>query len=110
MLRKKIITSSFFLCLFVTTSFAQEVDSLLNKVKDKAKEKLNISGTIGVTYEGYGLSRSPSGWTGYQPRRPWNQVRFNFTPTFNFGKNFSLPFNFNFAAIPTNFAGPYAGF
>jgi hypothetical protein len=109
-MRKKIITSSFFLCMFVATSFAQKAtDSLLNKAKGKVKEKLNVSGTMGVTYEGYGLSRSPSGWTGYQPRRPWNQVRFNFTPTFKFSKNFSLPFNFNFAAIPTNFAGPYAG-
>ncbi len=69
----------------------------------------SVNGTMGVTYEGYGLNRSPSGWTGYTPRKPWNQVRFNFTPTFKFGKNFSLPFNFNFAAIPTNFAGPYAG-
>jgi len=69
----------------------------------------SVSGTAGVTYEGYGLNRNPSGWTGYAPRKPWNQVRFNFTPTFKFGKNFSLPFNFNFAAIPTNFAGPYAG-
>jgi hypothetical protein len=105
------ITGILFLCMFVVTSFAQQVNDslLLNKVKDKAKEKLNVSGTMGVTYEGYGLSRSPSGWTGYQPRKPWNQVRFNFTPTFKFGKNFSLPFNFNFAAIPTNFAGPYAG-
>ncbi|MBK8609442.1 MAG: hypothetical protein IPL84_05730 [Chitinophagaceae bacterium] len=109
MMKRKIITSSFFLCMFVATSLAQEVDSLLNKVKDKAKEKLQISGTMGVTYEGYGLSRSPSGWTGYQPRRPWNQVRFDFKPTFNFSKNFSLPVNFNFAALPTNFAGPYAG-
>jgi hypothetical protein len=69
----------------------------------------SVSGTAGITYEGYGLSRSPSGWTGYAPRKPWNQVRFNFTPNFKFGKNFNLPFNFNFAAIPTNFAGPYAG-
>ncbi|HNA15584.1 MAG TPA: hypothetical protein PLT49_04490 [Ferruginibacter sp.] len=69
----------------------------------------SVSGTAGITYEGYGLSRSPSGWTGYTARRPWNQVRFNFTPTFKFGKDFSLPFNFNFAAVPTNFAGPYAG-
>ena len=69
----------------------------------------SVSGTAGITYEGYGLSRSPKGWTGYTPRKPWNQVRFNFTPNFKFGKNFSLPFNFNFAAIPTNFAGPYAG-
>jgi hypothetical protein len=79
-MRKKIITSSFFLCMFVATSFAQETtDSLLNKAKEKVKEKLNVSGTMGVTYEGYGLTRNPSGWTGYQPRRPWNQVRFNFT-------------------------------
>ncbi len=73
------------------------------------KPSFSASGTMGVSYEGYGLSRNPSGWLGYTPRKPWNQVRFNFTPTFNFGKNFSLPFNFNFAAIPTNFAGPYAG-
>ena len=77
---KKILTASFFLCMFASASFAQDAkDSLLDKLKDKArekvKEKLNVSGTIGVTYEGYGLSRSPSGWTGYQPRKPWNQVR-----------------------------------
>lgn len=70
----------------------------------------SASGTMGVTYEGYGLSRKPSGWTGYTQRRPWNQVRFSFMPTFNFGKNFSLPFNINVAALPTNFAGPYSGF
>ncbi|MBL0055303.1 MAG: hypothetical protein IPP31_03755 [Chitinophagaceae bacterium] len=73
------------------------------------KKLVEVSGTAGISYEGYGLSRRPSGWLGYSPRKPWNQVRFNFTPTFKFGKNFSLPFNFNFAAIPTNFAGPYAG-
>ncbi len=102
MTRNKIIASSLLFCFCTSITFAQET-------KDKVKEKLNISGTMGITYEGYGLSRKPSGWTGYQPRKPWNQVRFNFTPNFKFGKNFSLPFNFNFAAIPTNFAGPYAG-
>ena len=73
------------------------------------KPSFSASGTMGVSYEGYGLSRKPSGWLGYMPRKPWNQVRFNFSPTFKFGKDFSLPFNFNFAAIPTNFAGPFAG-
>ncbi|HEX2684074.1 MAG TPA: hypothetical protein VHL77_09090 [Ferruginibacter sp.] len=101
-MRKKIITGCFFLFIFCSTVLAQDI-------KDKVKEKMQVSGNIGISYEGYGLNRRPSGWTGYQPRRPWNQVRFNFTPNFKFGKNFSLPVNFNFAAIPTNFAGPYAG-
>ena len=95
-------TGILFLLLFfvyATVALAQE----------KKPISFSVSGTAGVTYEGYGLNRSPSGWTGYTARKPWNQVRFNFTPTFRFGKNFSLPFNFNFSAIPTNFAGPYAG-
>ena len=72
--------------------------------------KVSVSGTMGISYEGYGLDRNPAGWIGYTPRRPWNQVRFNFMPNFQFGKNFSLPFNINLAALPTNFAGPYSGF
>ena len=74
------------------------------------KHGFSVSGTMGVSYEGYGLDRNPSGWTGYSPRKPWNQVRFNFMPNFQFGKNFSLPFNINLAALPTNFAGPYSGY
>lgn len=68
-----------------------------------------VSGVMGVTYEGYGLNVKPTGSNIYTPRRPWNQVRFNFAPVFQFGKNFTLPFNFNFATKATNFAGPYAG-
>ncbi len=103
---KKKIPFTILLLLCSASVFAQDIEE---KVKDKVKEKLSISGTMGISYEGYGLNRSPNGWTGYNARRPWNQVRFNFTPNFKFSKNFSLPFNFNFAAIPTNFAGPYAG-
>jgi hypothetical protein len=78
--------------------------------QDTPKPKpVTVSGTMGITYEGYGLNVNPAGSNIYNPRRPWNQVRFNFAPTFQFGKNFSLPFNFNVAAFPTNFAGPYAG-
>ena len=103
---RKLMISCLCCCLIYSSAQAQnKADSL----KSKVKEKLQVSGTMGITYEGYGLNRNPTGWTGYSPRRPWNQVRFNFTPTFKFSKNFSLPFNFNFAAIPTNFAGPYAG-
>lgn len=75
----------------------------------KKQPPFKISGTIGVSYEHYGLSRKPTGWTGFSPRKPWNQLRFNFTPTMQFGKNFSLPVNFNFATTPTNYAGPYTG-
>jgi len=84
-------------------------DSIANSIKEKVKEKTQVSGMLGISYEGYGLDRNPNGWTGYLPRRPWNQVRFNFTPNFKFSKNFSMPVNFNFAAFPTNFAGPYSG-
>jgi hypothetical protein len=73
------------------------------------KSPVKITGSAGVTYEGYGLDRNPTGWLGYPQRRPWNQVRFNFMPTIKFNKNFSLPINFNFAAFPTNFAGAFAG-
>lgn len=73
------------------------------------KPSFSISGVAGVTYEHYGLNREPDGWYGFTARKPWNQVRFNFSPTMEFGKNFSLPLNFNFALKPVNYAGPYSG-
>ncbi len=73
------------------------------------KPPVNIGGTIGATYEGYSLDLKPSGWTGYTARRPWNQFRFTVAPTFNIGKNFKLPLNFNFVTKPTNFAGGFGG-
>jgi len=97
MLRKKHIA----ICLLITSSIA---------TAQTADKKFSVSGTMGVTYEGYGLNRNPAGWTGYTARRPWNQVRFSFMPNFQFGKDFSLPFNINLAALPTNFAGPFSGF
>jgi hypothetical protein len=75
----------------------------------KKKAPFSISGAMGFGYEYYGLNISPAGSGIYNQRRPWNQLRFNFSPTFKFGSNFFLPVNFNFAAIPTNFAGPYSG-
>lgn len=95
--KMKVILSGFI--LLNTAAYAQT-----------KKPDFSVSGTMGVTYEGYGLDRNPSGWTGYTPRRPWNQVRFSFMPNFKFGKNLSVPFNISMAALPTNFAGPYSGF
>ena len=72
------------------------------------KPKVSVSGSMGVTYEGYGLTVRPQGSTFYTPRRPWNQVRFNIAPKITIG-GVSLPFNLNFATRPTNFAGPLGG-
>ncbi len=85
------------LLLFSTVALAQK------------KAPITVGGNIGAGYEGYGLSRNPTGWVGYTPRRPYNQFRFNLNPTIQFSKNFSLPLNFNFVTKPTNFAGPLAG-
>ncbi len=91
-----------FVCAVVYS--AAQTDSV-----QKKKPSFITGGTVGVSYEYYGLSRTPSGWTGFMPRKPWNQVRFMFSPEIQLGKNISMPVNFNFATTPTNFAGPYAG-
>jgi hypothetical protein len=88
------------ICLLLLTSLGLSA-------QDK-KPKVSVSGNMGVTYEGYGLNRNPTGWAGYSQRKPWNQVRFTFQPTITTPK-FSLPFNFNFNTTPTNAIGPYAG-
>jgi hypothetical protein len=75
----------------------------------EATRAFSISGTAGIGYEGYHLSKRPAGWTGFMARRPESQFRFYFIPLLSFGKNFSVPLNFNFTTKPTNFAGPYAG-
>ncbi|NNV55069.1 hypothetical protein [Limnovirga soli] len=66
--------------------------------------KISLGGSMGVSYEGYGLDLNPAG-SYYAPRRPWNLVRFNFAPTFNFGK-WGLPVNINFTPQQTNFVTP----
>lgn len=74
-----------------------------------SQAKFSLSGSAGVGYEGYHLSVNPSSWTGYPPRRPSSQFRFNLNPVFQFGKNFSMPVNLNFVTHPMSFAGPYTG-
>jgi hypothetical protein len=76
----------------------------------KKKPNVAISGTAGVTYEGYGLTTNPSPPPSfYTARRPWNVVRFNFSPTITVG-NFKLPFNFNFSPMRNNFGSTPFGF
>lgn len=70
--------------------------------------KFTISGTAGVSYDGYGLTTNPSSPSFYTARRPWNLVRFSFQPTMSFG-NFKLPFNFSFSPMRNNFSAPPFG-
>ncbi|HVX52378.1 MAG TPA: hypothetical protein VHB48_19625 [Chitinophagaceae bacterium] len=80
---------------------AQTADS---SSKVLPRPSLNVSGTMGISYEMYGLDLNPAG-NYYTPRRPWNLVRYMFNPTFNFG-GVTLPVNINFTPTQTNFATP----
>jgi hypothetical protein len=71
--------------------------------------KFTISGTAGVTYDGYGLITDPNSPNFYRARKPWHLVRFNFSPTMSFG-DFKLPFDLNFSPMRTNFGGVPFGF
>lgn len=88
------------LLLIITASAAQD--------SSKKKFPVKLTGVLGITYEGYGLNLNPAGGGFYFPRRPYNQVRFVFTPVLQY-KKFSIPVNFNFAAMARSAAGPYAG-
>ncbi len=71
----------------------------------QTKPAFSISGTAGITYDGYGLTTNPVQPPDfYRARKPWNIVRFTFQPIMNFG-NFKLPFNFNFSPMRSNFGG-----
>ncbi|WP_439506826.1 hypothetical protein [Sediminibacterium sp.] len=83
--------------------------SLIAQDTAKKKPLVKITGTMGITYEGYGLNVKPTGSNIYTARKPWNQVRFLFNPTLHIGSKISIPLSMNFASMATNFAGPYAG-
>ena len=69
-----------------------------------------VTGSMGVSYEGYGLNQRPQGSGIFSPRAAWNQGRLDFNPVFNFGTWLTVPVNINIALTPTNFAGPWSGF
>ena len=82
---------------------------LSGQVSAQTKSPIKISGTAGVSYDGYGLTTNPTTPSFYTARKPWNLVRFNFAPTISVG-NFKIPFNFNFSPMRNNFASPPSGF
>lgn len=81
-----------------------------SNAQNNSAPKLSITGTMGITYEGYGLNKTPGNSIPdfYSPRRPWNLLRYSFNPTFSFGK-WSVPFNFNFTPTLNNFTTPSIG-
>ena len=72
MIRTQLFFITILVVMFSINTMAQNAES--------KKQGISMSGTAGISYEYYGLSRKPTGWTGFSPRKPWNQVRFNFTP------------------------------
>ena len=70
--------------------------------------KLQVSGVIGVSYEGYRLSTDPDPSTFYTARKPSDLVRFTFQPEFSYG-NFKLPFNFSFSPMKNSWGLPPFG-
>lgn len=76
----------------------------------EVKQKVSMSGDLGIWYEGYGLNKAPDQGTPdfYRARRPWNLLRYSFNPTFTMGK-WSIPLNFNFSPMQNNFTTPSAG-
>ena len=68
------------------------------------KKKVSVSGTLGMSYDYYGLSTHPSTPSFYSARRPWHVVRFNVNPTIQVG-SFKLPIRINISPMNYNFNG-----
>ncbi|MGZ3755514.1 MAG: hypothetical protein ACXVAY_16985 [Mucilaginibacter sp.] len=78
--------------------------------QEKKQPPVSVGGDMGISYEGYGLDKTPEQSTPdfYHQGRPWNLLRYSFNPVFNFG-GWSIPFNFNFSALQNNFGTPSLG-
>ena len=90
-------------CLLLFLSFRADA-------QDEKPKPFSITGDMGVSYEGYGLDKSPENSVPnfYSARRPWNLFRYSFNPTINVG-SWSIPFNFNFSSMQNNFTTPSTG-
>ena len=107
----------FFQHLYAQTDSTKVADSLLIQTDtatvppaDTIPKAFAVTGTMGISYEGYGLTQKPNGCNIYSPRAPWNQGRLDLNPVFNFGTWLSVPVNINITLTPTNFAGPWSSF
>lgn len=76
----------------------------LGVVAQSDKKPVKIEGTIGTSYDYYGLTTDPNSPSFYSPRRPWNLVRFNVNPIITTG-DFKIPININVSPTTYNFNG-----
>ncbi|HRI24390.1 MAG TPA: hypothetical protein PLZ45_06915 [Ferruginibacter sp.] len=102
---------------FAQTDSTKVTDTLLVKTDTAALPALDtttkafyVTGSMGISYEGYGLNQRPQASNIFSPRAPWHQGRLDLNPVFNFGNWLSIPVNINITLTPTNFAGPWSGF
>ncbi len=68
------------------------------------KPPVTVTGSMGVSYDYYGLSTHPGSPSFFSARRPWNVVRFNFNPIITAGQ-FKLPININVSPMNYNYNG-----
>ena len=72
--------------------------------QEEYKKPLELSGSVGFSYDYYQLNTNPDSISFYNPRRPKHLLRFNFNPTISVGK-FKLPININVSPNRYNFNG-----
>ncbi|HVW97862.1 MAG TPA: hypothetical protein VHA56_17970 [Mucilaginibacter sp.] len=74
------------------------------------QQKISLSGEMGITYEYYGLDKSPETPVPdfYAPRKPWNYFRYLFNPVISTNK-WLIPFNISFSPTQNNFLTPPTG-
>jgi hypothetical protein len=108
-MKKKITILIFFFNFMQLFAQVSETKDLIKKAKSLDSAKLEVFGSIGVSYDGYGLNANPGGYSFYNARRPWNNVLFNFQTTFSYG-DFKLPIAASFSPMSNNFAYSPLGF
>lgn len=94
----------------VADSLHLQTDTTAAPSAETMPKAFYVTGSMGISYEGYGLNLKPGGSNIFYPRAPWNQGRLDCNPVFNFGDWLSVPVNINITLTPTNFAGPWSGF
>ena len=73
-------------------------------VAQSDEKPIKITGSLGTSYDYYGLSTNPNSPSFYNARRPWNLVRFNLNPIIEAG-DFKIPVNINVSPTTYGFNG-----